>query len=248
MKTEIKNLTIKKMDEEGHGLAKIATLSAIDHDGDTYDRGAFAWKEGGQQWVSILPAHNRTAMPLGKARIYEEGDAALAELHLNLKSEAGREWHAALKFDLEKGNAVQEWSYGFGVVDAAHEQRGDDRIRRLKRLDVHEVSPVVRGAGVGTGTLSLKSHGSFAEQIDAAIEAIDDIVERAGGVKALREADGRHMSKARIDQLAALKGRLEELLADGPAATQDEAKAVSALETIAVALNVAPRWRNPGSK
>lgn len=217
MKTEIKSLTVEAMDENGQGLARIAILSAIDHDGDTYTPGAFAWKEGGHQWTQILPAHDRKAMPLGKARVYEEGDAAFAELNLNLSSETGREWHSALKFDLAKGAPIQEWSYGFGVVDAAYEQRGSERIRVLKRLDVHEVSPVVRGAGVGTGTLAMKSRGGFAAQIDAVIAEIDDIVARAGSVKALRDAEGRDMSKARLDQLTELKRRLDALLAEGGA-------------------------------
>ncbi|RVG68502.1 hypothetical protein CN138_14725 [Sinorhizobium meliloti] len=210
MKTETKSLTVEKMDEKGHGLAKIATLSAVDHDGDTYLPGAFAWKQGGQ-WVPILPAHDRKAVPFGKARVYEDGDAAYAELHLNLDTEAGREWHSALKFDLAKGAAVQEWSYGFGVLDQARETRNGEPLRVLKRLDVHEVSTVVRGAGVGTGTLAMKSRGSFSDQIDAVIAEIDDIVERTGGVKALREAQGRDMSKARLEQLAELRRRFDEV-------------------------------------
>lgn len=245
MKTETKSLTVEKMDEKGHGLAKIATLSAVDHDGDTYAPGAFNWKEGGNQWTQILPAHNRMAMPLGKARVYEDGDAAFAELHLNLGSEAGREWHAALKFDLEKGAAIQEWSYGFGVVDAAWEQRGNDRIRVLKRLDVHEVSPVVRGAGVGTGTLAMKSRGSFADQIEAVIAEIDDIVERAGGVKALREAQGRDMSKARLEQLADLRRRFDEvfMLDPFPPATE---KAREEAERLAAEFLTLSARRNVG--
>lgn len=209
----IKGLRVEKMDDKGHGLARLATLSAIDHDGDTYADGAFGWKEGNQQWVPILPAHNRGAMPFGKARVYEEGGVAYAELHLNLDTEAGREWHAHLKFDLTTGRPAQEWSYGFGVLDAADEVRGQDRVRVLKRVDVHEVSPVVRGAGMGTGTLAMKSRGAFGAQIDALLEEIDDVITRAGEVGALREAQGREMSKARLEQLATLKGRLEDLLA-----------------------------------
>lgn len=157
MKTETKQLTVEKMDAAGHGLARIAILSEIDHDGDTYAKGAFSWKAKGEQWVPILPAHNRAAMPLGKARVYEDGDAVFAELHLNLNTPAGRDWHETLKFDLETGGAVQEWSYGFGVVDHAKETRDGAAVRVLKRVDVHEVSPVVRGAGVGTRTLSMKA-------------------------------------------------------------------------------------------
>lgn len=213
MKTETKSILVEKMDDAGHGLARLATLSAVDHDGDTYAPGAFAWKDGSEQWVPILPAHNRGAMPIGKARVYEDGGVAFAELHINLDTAAGKEWQSHLKFDLSKGKPAQEWSYGFGTVEAVHEQRGEDRIRVLKRVDVHEVSPVVRGAGVGTGTLAMKGHGSFADQIDAAIAELDDIVNRAGDVARLRGAEGRDMSKARLDQLASLKDRLGQLVA-----------------------------------
>lgn len=157
MRTETKQLTVEKMDDAGHGLARIAVLSGVDHDGDTYAKGAFSWKKDKEQWVPILPAHDRKAMPLGKARVYEDGDAAYAELFLNLNTEAGRDWHETLKFDLAKGGAVQEWSYGFGVEDYGQEKRDGATVRVLKRVDVHEVSPVVRGAGVGTRTVSMKS-------------------------------------------------------------------------------------------
>ncbi|ADZ70109.1 HK97 family phage prohead protease [Polymorphum gilvum] len=239
MKNETKAITVEKMDGAGKGLARIATLSAIDSDGDTYVPGAFSWKEGGEQWVPILPAHQRTAMPLGKARIYEDGDAALAELHLNLDTQVGRDWHKTLKFDLEHGASVQEYSYGFGTLDHVIENRDGERVRVLKRLDVHEISPVVRGAGVGTGTLALKSHGSFADQIEAVILEIGDIVARAGSVKALREAQGREMSAERMEQLDRLKQRLDALLKGAPdpdaeaAPAGDEAKARAEAERLA---------------
>ncbi|QXN68035.1 prohead protease [Microcystis phage Mwe-Yong1] len=220
MKTETKSILVEKMDDAGHGLARLATLSSVDHDNDTYAPGAFGWKEGGEQWVPILPAHNRGAMPIGKSRVYEDGGVAFAELHLNLDTAAGKEWQSHLKFDLAKGKPAQEWSYGFGTLDASWEQRGDDRIRVLKRVDVHEVSPVIRGAGIGTATLSMKGQaGGFGAQLDAVIAEIDDVIERAGGIAQLRAADGRGMSKARLDQLAELKARLDRLVAaDAPQA------------------------------
>lgn len=234
MNHEAKSITIEKMGEEGQGLARIADLSAIDSDGDTYAPGAFSWKDGGHQWVSILPAHDRRAMPLGKARVYEEGGFAMAELYLNLETQAGKDWHQALKFDTEKGKSVQEYSYGFGVLDYSIESREGKEVRILKRLDVHEVSPVLRGAGVGTGTLSMKSHGSFAEQIDAVLNEIDDIVDRAGSVKALRESEGRKMSKARLEQLEQLKQRLDDLLTATPGTENlDEQKAIEEANQLA---------------
>ncbi|MED5550046.1 MAG: HK97 family phage prohead protease [Pseudomonadota bacterium] len=224
MKTEIKSLVVEKMDDEGHGLARIATLAAVDHDGDTYADGAFDWKEGGQ-WVPILPAHDRRAMPLGKARIYEDGGFAYAELHLNLQTSAGQDWHKHLKFDLAKGRPAQEWSYGFGVMDAVNEHRNGERVRVLKRLDVHEVSPVVRGAGAGTGTLAMKSRGSFADHVDAMIEELDDLVTRAEGVKSTRANDGRKLGADRREQLKQLKTRLVAVL-DLDETGEDEGKAL----------------------
>ncbi len=186
-----KGITIEKMDDAGTGLARIAQLSAVDSDGDTYLPGAFSWKEGGQQWCQILPAHDRRAMPLGKARVYEDGDWAMAELHLNLDTQAGRDWHAALKFDLAKGASVQEYSYGFDVVDADFQQRGTDRVRLLKRLDVHEVSPVLKGAGVGTGTITIKGAALKEEKFAALIGDLAELTSAIGDDIAALSATGR---------------------------------------------------------
>ncbi|MFA6219601.1 MAG: HK97 family phage prohead protease [Erythrobacter sp.] len=152
---QTKMMTVTEMSETGKGLAILARLSEIDHDGDTYAKGAFGWK--GDQWCPLIHHHDRYQMPFGKARVYEESDIAYAELHLNLETQAGKDWHKALLFDLATGKAVQEYSYGFDVIDADFQVRGDNRVRILKQLDVHEVSTVIRGAGRGTGTLSMKA-------------------------------------------------------------------------------------------
>ncbi len=153
--TFTKQIEIKEMDDAGSGLALLANLTGVDNDGDTYAKGAFSWNGDGQ-WASMVPAHNWKEMPFGKARVYEEGDNAFAELKLNLDTGAGRDWHSALKFDLATGNPVQEWSYGYDVLDHAFEVRDGKKVRLLKRLEVIEVSPVIRGAGKGTGTLGMK--------------------------------------------------------------------------------------------
>jgi|GEM_PF-731250 len=214
-------VALKALDDAGHGLARIARLSAIDSDGDTYAPGAFGAKEAAQ-WAAILPGHDWKALPLGKARVYEEGDEALAELHLNLASQAGRDWHAALKFDLEgccgsdagAAPSIQEWSYGFHILDSAKEQRDGETVRVLKRLKVYEVSPVVMGAGVGTGTLAMKSR-AFADQLDLLAAAVADAVGRAKEVAALRAAKGQALSAERLAQLGGLQHQLDALAAAG---------------------------------
>ena len=205
MKCRKSGIALKEMDDEGHGLARIATLSAIDHDGDTYAKGAFAG-ENGDQWAQILAAHNWGTVPLGKARVFERGDEALAELHLNLDTAAGKEWHAALKFDLNGDAAsIQEWSYGFRVLDASHEDRDGEKVRVLKRLKVFEVSPVVQGAGFNTGTLVMKGAALKGERFERLTE---DLAEILSSIK----ADPTALSAAGLKQIADLHEGLGGIL------------------------------------
>lgn len=143
---------VKEIDNEGSGLARIATLDVIDSDQDLTIPGAF-----GEQHVKVLPTHNWGSVPLGRARVFEKGKDVLAEFHLNLETAVGKEWHSALKFDMVGGKPLQEWSYGFSVLKSRFEERDEGRIRILEELKVHEVSPVVIGSGVDTGTLAIKA-------------------------------------------------------------------------------------------
>ncbi|MBY0393260.1 MAG: HK97 family phage prohead protease [Novosphingobium sp.] len=207
---QIKSITIEKMDEAGTGRARIAQLSAIDKDGDTYAKGAFSWKSGGGQWVQIIPAHNKQAMPFGKAWLHEEGDWAVADFTLNLDTQAGKDWHAALAFDLKTGSPVQEWSFGFQTLKSARVQRGNKSARELQQLDVFEISPVLRGAGVGTGTLGVKS----AELKEAAFAPlIGSLAELAEAVT----ADPAVLSETGRKQLGDIHTALGTALAAQPA-------------------------------
>lgn len=207
-----KNMTVTEMGETGKGLAILARLSEIDHDGDTYAKGAFSWK--GDQWCPLIHHHDRYQMPFGKARVYEEGDVAYAELHLNLETRAGADWHKALLFDLSTGKAVQEYSYGFDVLDADYNIQADRRTRLLKQLDVHEVSTVIRGAGRGTGTLTMKAlkDASFAPLI----AGLGELAEALGGDPGSLSATGRK-------QLEEIHAALGKALVD-PTQTAPRAK------------------------
>ena len=214
---QTKNLTVQEMGESGKGLALIATLSEVDHDGDTYAKGAFAWRE---QWCPLVSSHDRRAMPFGKARLYEEGDAAYAELHLNLDTQAGKEWHSALRFDLDTGKSVQEWSFGFDTLDADYQIRGDGRVRVLKKLDVHEVSTVVRGAGKGTGTLMMKG-------LKAALKEgeFDGLLGQLGEMAAVVGADPALLSATGRKQLGDIHTALGKVLVEDPRKAEEKAQA-----------------------
>jgi hypothetical protein len=220
---QTKNLSITAMDDAGKGLAIIADMTAVDHDGDGYQPGAFSWK--GDQWCPLLTAHDRWAMPFGMARVYEEGGKAYAELHLNLETQAGREWHAALKFDLANGNPVQEWSYGFEVMEAEDKLNHRDWKRTLIKVDVHEVSTVVRGAGAGTRTIAMKGLKAALKEgeFDGLIDGLGAMAETLQGDPGLLSATGRK-------QLEDIHGALGAALVK--ADPEAEAKAQAEIERI----------------
>ncbi|WEK00605.1 MAG: HK97 family phage prohead protease [Candidatus Sphingomonas phytovorans] len=223
MTIQTKAMTIVEMDEAGKGLALLATLSAIDSDDDTYQAGAFSWKAGGSQWAPMIVAHNRGKMPFGKARVYEDGDRALAELNLNLATQVGRDWHETLKFDLATGEPVQEWSYGYEVMD--WDFRYIDRTRKvrvIKQTDVHEVSPVIRGAGAGTRTISIKS----AELKDAHFAPL---IASLGELATALGEDPSQLSATGLKQLTEIHGSLGKGLEAAAAAIGADATKVDTL-------------------
>lgn len=207
---------LKQLDEEGHGLAQIATLAEIDHDGDTYQAGAF-----GDQFAAVLPTHQWQHVPLGKARVFDDGVHGLAEFEFNLEIEAARDWHSALKFDLNDGrDPLQEWSFGFDIIDSSMETRDGETVRVLKQLEVHEISPVLLGAGIGTGTLSIKS-------------AADEVAQLAE----IMAAAPSELTPAQLDYLGKLKSLLAQPVeADLSDAEEDEEKAAATLAASLVIL------------
>jgi len=153
MKTERKSVgALKTVHDDGSFEAVIATFNKLDHDNDIVMPGAF-----GDLPVSLLPSHDSQHVPLGKSIVEERGTAAVAVGKFNTEIEAARDWHSSLKFDLANPPGVQEWSWGFRPVEFSFEEREGQQIRILSKVDLREISPVLRGASIGTGTLSAKS-------------------------------------------------------------------------------------------
>lgn len=208
----LKGIGLKEVTDAGQGLAVFATMNVVDSDGDVTLPGAF-----GDQTAKLLPTHDWGHVPLGKTRIFESGDSAMAEFKLNLDIASARDWHSALKFDLADGAPLQEWSYGYDPVEFSFGDFNGQRVRFLKKLKVYEVSPVVLGAGEGTRTLTVKSAQGrkLADQVVDVREDLADLVQRVSELKALRAAEGRELSKERREQLAELKRDLDQLGALG---------------------------------
>lgn len=150
--TKRTTVELKEAGDEGSFEAVIATFDQLDSDGDIVKKGAFNGAS-----VPILPAHHQGSVPLGKAKIEERGDKAVAVGRFNLDVSSARDWHAAIKFDLANPPASQEWSWGYYPINPKMEERDGEEVRILSEVDLLEVSPVLRGASVGTGTLSAKA-------------------------------------------------------------------------------------------
>jgi HK97 family phage prohead protease len=154
---ETKSLAVEMKDaDKGIVSARFATLGVKDHDGDVTLPGAF-----GKQKVRVSAFGHTSwmgSLPVGVGNIHEEADAAIADLQFNLNTTVGRDHFETVK---QLGD-LGEWSYGFDIMEEAkpdEEQRQAGVFRVLKKLKVHEVSPVLLGAGVDTRTLAVKDRG-----------------------------------------------------------------------------------------
>jgi hypothetical protein len=200
-----------KVDDEGSVKAVFATLKVVDKDKDFTESGAF--KKG---QAVIMSDFNHGAIPrfgfpgrppVGKGTIEEVGDDAIFSGKFFLDTVAGLDAYRTTK----AVGDLQEWSYHYEVLQAEQGMKDGKPVRLLKSLDVFEVSPVYRGAGEGTRTVSLKYADDFAEVLDA----VRGIVERTKGRKTFRLENGRDLSRGdrtSIMELVKMSEELKELL------------------------------------
>lgn len=203
-----------KDEDKGEVTAVFATLNVIDSDGDVTTKGAF--EDGAKVRISAYGHRSWDgALPVGKGSIREVGDEAILDGQFFLDTPAGADTFKVVKALGEDG--LQEWSYGYDPVEYSFGEFEEQPVRYLNKLKVHEVSPVLLGAGVGTRLLTAKSGMKFGEHVEAVMAAVDAVTARAAEVMALRSEKGKAISDASADLLGRLLAsvkRLEELLAE----------------------------------
>lgn len=201
--------------DKGEITAVFATLNVVDSDGDVTVKGAFP--TGAKVRIS---AYGHTSwegrLPVGKGTIREVGDEAILDGKFFLDTPEGRDTFTVVK---ELGDdGLQEFSYGYDPVKFSYGEFEGRDVRFLEELKVHEVSPVLLGAGVGTRLLTAKSGLKFAEHVTSVLADVDALLARATDVVALRAEKGKAISEVSAESLGALDAslkRLTELLA-GP--------------------------------
>jgi HK97 family phage prohead protease len=153
MKTKVfRAPVVLKEGETGEFSAVFATLGVVDHDGDVTTPGAF---RDGQKVRIAYWGHRWQDLPVGKGVIHADEEKAWVEGRFFLDTNAGLETYRTVKA-LEE---LQEWSYGFDIDKWSVGKFGDREVRFLEGLTVHEVSPVMLGAGIGTHTTAIKAAG-----------------------------------------------------------------------------------------
>jgi len=168
-------VTLKEDGQPGEVEAVFATLNVIDLDGDVTVPGAFTDGEA----VRIAAwSHNWGALPVGRGVIREEKDEAIMDGAFFFNTEAGREHYETVK---SLGD-LQEWSYAFDLLESAEGTLEGEPGGFLKKLKVHEVSPVMLGAGIGTHTNDIKAGKS--DDLDKLVQAIHDLSIKLGAKSA----------------------------------------------------------------
>jgi hypothetical protein len=148
-------MEVKADGDQGLVRAVFATLNVVDSDGDVTLSGAF-----GDQKVRLGAwGHAWQELPVGKGTIGEEGDKAIFDGAFFLDTEAGKEHFLTVKNLAE----LQEWSYGFRVLESEEGEFEGRQVRFLKKLRVYEVSPVMQAAGVETMTVAIKGEKVWEE-------------------------------------------------------------------------------------
>lgn len=149
----LSSVEIKDADK-GQVTAVFSTYDVVDKDGDVTVKSAI--KDGTAVRISAYNHGSwQGALPVGKGVIRNVGNQAVLEGQFFMNTTHGRDTFEVVKQLADQ----QEWSYGFDVVDfdqPDEEAKSSGAKRVLKQLNVHEVSPVMIGAGVGTRTLGVK--------------------------------------------------------------------------------------------
>jgi hypothetical protein len=205
-----------KADTPGAFRARIATLNVVDKDGDVTLPGAFP---DGKSIVISAYGHTSWygALPVGKGVIGSDQSEAWVDGEFFLNTTHGKDTYETVKALAEAG--LGEWSHGYDVLDASHDPAdlaaytGASQI--LQKLDLFEASPVLLGAGVNTATEFVKSMTSpYSDQAEAVLATVKAWVDRSRELAALRAKEGRTLSAANRERLAALAEGLNGALTD----------------------------------
>jgi hypothetical protein len=162
---QLSRVEIKSADK-GEVSAVFATFNVKDKDGDVTLPGAF--EDGAEVIVSSYQHTSwQGALPVGQGRIRTTKTEAILDAKFFMDTTSGRDTFAVIK----ALGPRQQWSYGFDTLEADRGKFQGEEVQFLKKMLVHEVSPVLVGAGVNTRTLAAKAAKDRTTQEEAVVTA-----------------------------------------------------------------------------
>jgi hypothetical protein len=145
-------------------------VGIVDKDGDVTIKGAF--EEGAPVVISAYGHKSwEGELPVGKGTIHEVDGEAVLKGRFFLNTTPGRDTFETVK-ELDE---LQEWSYSLHDVKASSATIDGRKVRVIERVAVKEVSPVLRGAGVDTRTVDVKtdrSHRTETKQLASSVRRL----------------------------------------------------------------------------
>ena len=119
--------------------------------------------------------------PWASAGLEERDGKAIVKGRFNLETQTGRDHYIAVKAN----GAAQEWSFGFRNRKVEQRMHSGTMRPHIMEMDVFEVAPVYRAAGLDTGTISIKEES----EDDMAENELRPILEQlAASVTAMQES------------------------------------------------------------
>lgn len=198
---------LKEGGPEGSFTAVFATMNVIDHDEDVTRPGAFA--KGAEVIVGAW-GHKSRELPVGKGVITVVDREAAVEGQFFLDTGPGKDTYQTVK----NLGGLGEWSYIYEATRYSFGEFEGKRVRFLDEIKVYSVDPVLAGAGIDTGTTSIKGLQPFAEEAEAVLAAVEAFEVRAKSLAELRAKEGRMMSDGNMERLRRVHRAMTGAVAD----------------------------------
>jgi len=229
-----------KLTEEGTITLAFSQLNVIDKGGDVGLPGSIPTKDvpmsayGHTSWDGSLPP--------GRGTIREADGWGIFTGSFFMDTTHGRDTFHTVKALAD----LQEFSYGYMAETRLGQFEGQD-VRFLDKQDIFEVSPVLRGMGLGTHVMAIKGGGPddslpYAEDLTWTLGHVKALADRTIDRADLRAKEDRTLSGSTLDQIAELADLLKDIRAANqppPRADERLAREIDVLITRARRLGVA---------
>jgi HK97 family phage prohead protease len=213
---------VLNIEPEGRSFTAIAsTFNVTDSYGERMMPGCYAKSLEKQMPVGVA-SHDwtRPIFAIEAKEVYP-GDPELDVPGIDEVTKAnGGLWFRGTMFDtkdaedtytLIKQGGFREFSVGYTTIADGF---GDDGIRDIFEVDLHEISPVLVGANPNTQVIELKRRGSFDDHIVSLGNEVNWLVDRLESRVDTRLKEGRVLSNRNVALLETLAESLREAHAE----------------------------------